>query len=112
MTTEDRTPEQYTLSEDQIRDYVTTNDDHFRQVLVRTEKLVDDNAGQDDAEQITIRAASLREMQMTMASMYKTLRDSVLDEEFLAAGGDRGDRGSNCDYNPFNRINHGDGVNH
>jgi hypothetical protein len=113
MTTDDSSPVQHTLTDDQIRDYLTTYNDHLRQVVFRTEVMVNDNADREDAEEVAISMESLREMHLAMASMYKTLRDSAIaDEKFLAAGANHGNRGSGCDYNPFSHVNFGDGVNH
>jgi hypothetical protein len=62
-----------------------------------------DNAG--DVDEITVPVASLNRMRMGMRAIVK----AQTELGFLGFGdNDHGDRGSNCDYNPFIQINTGD----
>jgi hypothetical protein len=91
------------LSDDQINaDY--RDDPSFLPNLVKEMTTLDDrikDAG--EGEEVSVPVESLRAMRMGMNAIVKA------QTEFAGFGDhDRGNRGANCDYNPFNKIDIGD----
>lgn len=101
------------LTDDQIKaDYRT--DPNFLPAIMREVEALDDKLAGDD-DDITISKESLRTIQMGMRALAKTQSEMVMmnvkmktAESGLFGDSDHGDRGANCDYNPFNRVNTGD----
>jgi hypothetical protein len=101
--------EKHSLSDEQIKaDYRTDPD--FLPRLMREMAALETRIGDaGDSEETSVPVESLRTMRMGMLAMVKS------QTEFAAGFGfdaDRGDRGPNCDYNPFIRVNTGDLLPH
>lgn len=65
-----------------------------------------------DDEEMTVPVATMNRMVMAMRALIKTQTEfgnfGTGPGAFLGDGKNRGDRGANCDYNPFNKVNFGD----
>jgi hypothetical protein len=89
----------YSLSDDQIKTDYRTDPSFLPIVMREVEALEGRLKNVADGEQVSVPVESLRTMQMGMLAMAKNQTELA-----RAFEGSHGDRGSNCDYNPFKKI--------
>jgi hypothetical protein len=93
------------LTDDQIKADYRNDPGYLPSVLKEFADLEDRMAKAGGVDEIMVPVASLNRMRMGMRAIVK----SQTELGFLGFGdNDHGDRGANCDYNPFIRINTGD----
>lgn len=61
-----------------------------------------------DDEEITVPVATMNRMVMGMRGLVKIQTEIGPPMALFGDGNNRGDRGANCDYNPFGGVNFGD----
>lgn len=88
------------LSDAEIRSTFNQNGQEYHATFVTAKKLYDNLQNQQGSAQTSISVDDLRKIVLTMFAMQKLLGES--DPQLREAGGDRG---ANCDYNPFNKVN-------
>jgi hypothetical protein len=100
--------EQYSLSDDEIKSDYRTNPEPLREAFRHVGEIEERIRDAGDGDSIEVPVEALRRISMGMRIMAKSQSElSVVGQ----AGGDHGDRGANCDYNPFNVVNTGDFAN-
>ncbi|GEL20895.1 hypothetical protein [Pseudonocardia asaccharolytica] len=94
--------ERYSLRDADIGDYLRTNSNFFRDAMSHADSLMERTKDAADSDEVAVPVESLRMMRQAMVAMSKTINDTTLPvEESLF----NGDKGANCDYNPFRKIN-------
>lgn len=63
--------------------------------------------GRGDDEEVTVPVATMNRMLMGIRGLVK-VQTELGSVGLFGDGNNRGDRGANCDYNPFSGINFGD----
>lgn len=92
----------YSLGAGDLASYVRTNRTFFEQAMDEAARLTERTKDLDEDAEVTIPTASLRMMRQAMVAMNKMAHDSSVDSENALWNGDKG---ANCDYNPFKKVN-------
>jgi hypothetical protein len=88
------------LTDAEIRSTFTQNYQQYNAALVAAKALYDKMQSQEESAQAGVPVADLRKIVLTLFAFQKLLGES--DPELRQAVVDTG---SNCDYNPFNKVN-------
>jgi hypothetical protein len=89
------------LSDAEIRSTFTQYGQQYHDALVRAKTLYDSVQDQEETAQSRISVADLRKIVLALFAFQKLLAEPGPQ---LREGIVTGDRGSGCDYNPFNKV--------
>lgn len=102
-----RGPSEHSLSDEQMRADYRTDPNFLRDVMQEVRDLEFRLEKSDGRQEISVPVASLNRMRMGIRALYKA-QTEFGSLGLFGDGNNHGDRGSNCDYNPFGGINFGD----
>lgn len=95
------TIQEKSLTDAEMRSSFSEGEKSFNAALQAAMALVEKMQYQEDSAKADISVGDLKQIVFTLFSFQKLLGSS--QPEFRGAW--NGDRGSNCDYNPFNGVN-------
>ena len=96
--------EKHSLADSQIQSSYQRNSKYLGEAMREATSLLADKSEAKDTDQVYVSVASLRTLARGLIATNKMIAEAP-------SGGRRantGDRGTNCDYNPFNKVDFGD----